>query len=177
MSEAAWDGKPIRIGVLADTHCNGNDDPEPIRRLLTGPFAGIRMILHAGDLVDYDWLTQIAMPDIELLAVAGNCDEPGDPRLPAKRIVEFGGFRVGLMHGWGAPAGITQRLAGAFEGEAVAAVVFGHTHQPFLATESGITYFNPGSPTEPRLATAGVGLLTVTPGRLRWQHIQQKPWW
>jgi putative phosphoesterase len=159
----------VRVGILADTHCAAGDDPAPYRRLLAGPFAGVQLVLHAGDVGDLDWLAGEALPGVELRAVAGNCDEPG-PRLPAKRIVETAGRRIGLIHGWGAPTGIVERVAAAFAGDGVDAVVFGHTHQPSLETICGVAYFNPGSPTCPRGSEPSAGLLTVAEGRLTWRR-------
>ncbi|MDP8221986.1 MAG: metallophosphoesterase family protein [Candidatus Lernaella stagnicola] len=164
-------GRTVRIGILSDTHLDGPWNPEPFRRLLSGPFAGVERVLHAGDVGDYDWLTAVALAGVPVTAVAGNCDEQDDPRLPARRILDIHGYRIGLIHGWGDAARTPHRVARAFAQDDVNAVVFGHTHQPHLATGGQVTYFNPGSMFWPRNSRESVGLLTLSAGRPKWTHI------
>jgi uncharacterized protein len=161
----------VSVGIVADTHLEGDWDPVPFRRLLAGPFAHVSRILHAGDILDYDGLVHSALPGLPIDAVAGNCDPNDDLRLPAQRIVEVEGFRIGLIHGWGAVSEVPRKAAGAFAGQPVDAVVFGHTHRPHLETLGGITYFNPGSMLWPRGAQATVGLLVLTDGRPQFSHL------
>jgi putative phosphoesterase len=170
MTQPAPSGAPIRVGVLSDTHCRAGDDPAPYRRLLAGPFADAALILHAGDVGDLEWLMQVALPGADVRAVQGNCDAP-DPRQPVRRVVEVGGKRLGLIHGWGAPRDIVERVAGAFAGEAVDAVIYGHTHRFSLETIRGVTYFNPGSPSSPRGPEPTAGLLTIAAGEMIWRRV------
>jgi putative phosphoesterase len=161
---------PQPIGVVSDTHIDRMDDVGRLGRLWAGPFAGIKWLLHAGDLGLYAWW-HTALPDgVTLVAVRGNCDA-SDSGFPWRRIVSVAGRRVGLVHGEGAPDGVRERAAKAFAGDRVDAVVFGHTHEPYLATHGGVTYFNPGSPTAPRGDRASAGLLIVADGRWQWRHV------
>ncbi|MCA1989440.1 MAG: metallophosphoesterase [Desulfarculus sp.] len=145
-----------RIGVISDTHLRGYD-PELTKRL-AGPFAGVDMILHAGDLVSLRVLDCLEAPVV--IAVAGNMDDYTVIQdLPAKRIVDVEGKRIGLIHGWGPPVGLAARVAAEFSG--VDCVVFGHSHRPMNARKGGVLMFNPGSVGRGLIGSGTVGLLTV----------------
>jgi hypothetical protein len=117
------------------------------------------MVIHLGDwdkvgLLDY-------LEQYPLEAVAGNMDESAiHQRLPARKVVKAGAFRLGMAHGWGAPGGIRLRLAQEFAG--VDAILFGHTHQPLVLNENGLLWFNPGSVFHGRGALRGsIGVLKI----------------
>ena len=136
------------IGVLSDTHIpyRAGRVPEPV---LAG-FFGVDLILHAGDITTLSVLEQLACV-APVVAVYGNVDPPETRRtLPRRRIISSGKWRLGLVHGdqgWGSPP---VRALGMFSGDQVDAVVFGHSHQPYLARHDGVLLFNPGSPTDQR---------------------------
>lgn len=82
-------------------------------------------------------------------AVHGNVDEPALRRsLPAERVVEAGGARIGIVHEPGAATGREARLAARFPG--CGAIVYGHTHRPQVELFGSVWILNPGSPTERR---------------------------
>jgi uncharacterized protein len=146
----------VTLGVLSDTHLMGRPVPERVLRALDG----VDMILHAGDILEMailDELESIA----PTVAVAGNMDG-GELRevLPDKRVIEAGGYRIGLIHGWGAPDNMTSRLRREFED--VDIVVFGHTHEACNREEDGVYFFNPGSPTDKIFASfRSLGILEL----------------
>ncbi|MBN1289012.1 MAG: metallophosphoesterase family protein [Actinobacteria bacterium] len=144
------------IGVLADTHLTG----EPVPEQIINAFRGVDMILHAGDILDMAVLDQLAAL-AETIAVRGNMDRGDVLRiLPARRVIEVNGFRIGLTHGFGAPHGMTQRVGSQFDD--VDCIVFGHTHTPLVKDEEGIVYLNPGTPTDRLFASRNsVGFLEV----------------
>jgi putative phosphoesterase len=153
----------MKIGVLSDTHIGRTAQGMALsERLLTGPFAGVDVILHAGDQV---------LPELESCfsplpwyAVRGNMDTAAVSE-PLKRVVELGGTRIGMIHGWGAPAGIEQRVLAEFARDAIDVLVFGHSHQPLCRREGDVLLLNPGSPTDRRHAPRHtVGLLTLSAG-------------
>ncbi|MDW7650679.1 MAG: metallophosphoesterase family protein [Bacillota bacterium] len=152
----------MRIGVVSDTHI-----PARARQLppaLFTLFDGVDLILHAGDLVDENVLTELAaIAPVE--AVAGNMDSLAmHTRLGRKKILSPGGFRIGLIHGdIGSNRNKTpQRALEAFIADDVDCVVFGHSHQPYLEKVGGILLFNPGSPTDRRREPRhSCGLLTL----------------
>ena len=80
---------------------------------------------------------------------------------PATRVLEIGGFKIGVTHGDGAPQGIIERVSAKFTG--VDAIVFGHSHQPLNERRNGVLLFNPGSPTDRIFAPYNsVGLLEIS---------------
>ncbi len=146
------------IGCVSDTHIYQRPMPSRILDALRG----VDLILHAGDILEPAVLKSLSTI-AETIAVAGNMDHGELKRsLPAKRIVEAAGRRIGLTHGSGGPEGITQRVRREFAGEQVDAIVFGHTHEPYNREEHGVYFFNPGSPTDKIFARINtVGILEV----------------
>ena len=146
----------VVLGVISDTHLYRRPVPEHILKVLEGA----DMILHAGDILEMTVLEELGNI-APVTAVAGNMDQ-GDvvEALPEKRVIEVAGRRIGLIHGYGAPARITDRVRGEFED--VDAIVFGHTHQAYNRVEGGIYFLNPGSPTDRMFAPyRSVGFLEV----------------
>jgi uncharacterized protein len=98
------------------------------------------LILHAGDFVSARVYRQLGRIG-PLEAVHGNMDDEELKRmLPARRVVEVGEARIGMVHE-------PSRISGF---EDCDAVVFGHTHMPHASRDGGAWLFNPGSPTERR---------------------------
>lgn len=113
--------------------------------------SGVDVIVHCGDMVD-----AMAIPLFQAIAplhaVAGNND-PAElhHRFGKRKILEFGGVRIGVVHGHdGAGRSTLARAQNAFKGEHVDAVLFGHSHIPYCERHDGVLYFNPGSPTDRR---------------------------
>jgi uncharacterized protein len=136
----------VRVAVIADTHL-----PRGSRRL---PDACLReldradLILHAGDFVAASVLVELrGLAPVE--GVHGNQDDAElRTLLPARRVVEIAGHRIGLVHDAGPRRGREARLVGRFPGCDL--VVYGHTHVPELLRHGAVTLLNPGSPTERR---------------------------
>ncbi len=153
------------IGTVADTHLyNFNQDElvtQHFQRAIEKYFKDVDYNLHAGDVGSWQvvkWLSQFAPTK----AVWGNMDEPQLRRvLPSQLVLEIEQMKIGLIHGWGAPQGITQRVQEAFA-EKLDCIVFGHTHQPFYQIIGGTLFFNPGTPTDTRFAQVNsLGLLKI----------------
>jgi putative phosphoesterase len=150
----------MKIGILSDTHITAVSAGRKLaEHLLNGPFAGVEAILHAGDMVIAE-LESCFYP-LPWYAVRGNMDS-AQPGVPEKRLISFAGKRIGLIHGWGAPAGIEQRVMTVFEQEALDVLIFGHSHQPVCKWVGSLLLLNPGSPTDRRYAPChSVGVLTL----------------
>lgn len=139
----------MKILVLSDTHLEeGEVLPAPV-------LAAAReadLIIHAGDLVVPGVIDALrAAGSAEVEAVAGNMDDPAEKtRLPAKKLLTLGRFRVGITHGSGAPDTVAARALAMFPGADV--VIHGHTHQPVIEDQFGTLLLNPGSPTDNRYA-------------------------
>jgi uncharacterized protein len=139
----------MRLAVISDTHL-----PRGARRLpeaCVARLAAADLILHAGDLIAGEVLDALEALGPPVAAVHGNVDAPDvRARLPAQRIVEAGGVRIGMVHDAGPAHGRLARMRGRF-GDC-AAVVFGHSHIPLHETsaDGAFQIFNPGSPTDRR---------------------------
>ena len=130
----------MKIGVLSDTHLSR--PTEELAALMEGPFQGTEMILHAGDLTELTVLD--AFPEKKVIAVCGNMDSAAVRQgVPGQRVFQVGPFKIGLIHGWGGPSGIEERIAREFSG--VDCIVYGHTHQASWREREGVFFFNPGS--------------------------------
>jgi putative phosphoesterase len=101
----------MKIGVISDTHLI--EPSTELEGIVLAHFKDVDMILHAGDFVDQRIVDFFQRWN--LVAVYGNMDT-GEIRsaLPQKTTIEVSGFTIGLMHGWGAPAGLEKRLEGEF---------------------------------------------------------------
>jgi putative phosphoesterase len=125
------------------------------------------LVLHAGDLSSLAFLEELRALGPPVLAVRGNADEPAlQALLPAQRVVDVEGARIGMTHVPGPAAGREARLAARFPG--CDAVVYGHTHVAQAERVAGTWILNPGSPTERRRASAGRSMLElrVAAGRI-----------
>jgi putative phosphoesterase len=145
-----WGGRiAMRVGVISDTH--GLLRPEALQEL-----AGCARILHVGDVGDdaiLDALRKIA----PVTAVRGNIDHAGAcGALPLTEAVELEGNLLYLVHRR-EDLDLRPQAAG------IAAVIFGHSHQPEISSTGGVLFFNPGSagPRRFRLPVT-IGILECT---------------
>jgi putative phosphoesterase len=130
----------MRIGVLSDTHLHriGRDFKIIYDRYLRD----VDAILHAGDFTASDVVAFLSKKPFH--GVQGNMDSlEVKVSLPEKKVIEIGGYRIGLIHGWGSSEGLEERITGEFQG--VDAIVFGHSHKPVNHRREGILFFNPGT--------------------------------
>jgi uncharacterized protein len=154
----------VILAVISDTHL-----PRGRRRLPDAcleRLAAADLILHAGDLVTVATLEAIEALGPPVLAVHGNVDcLELRRRLPAERVVEAGGARIGMVHDAGPARGRLARLRARFPG--AVAGVFGHSHIPLHEAEGGFQIFNPGSPTDRRRQPAHtMGVAEAVDGRV-----------
>jgi len=136
----------MKIVVIADTHITGGIVPPYLLRI-----AGqADMLIHAGDLVQMGVLKELKAVCPDVRAVCGNMDrEDISAKLPPKLVIEAqGGIKIGVMHGWGAPAGLLDIVESEFRGKGMQMVIYGHSHFPSRTERNGTIYFNPGSPTD-----------------------------
>jgi hypothetical protein len=148
----------MKVGVLSDTHIPTGVPalPEAVSTI----FRGVDLIIHAGDIVQLSVLDHLrAIAPVE--AVSGNMDdEEVQLRLPAKKILQLGRFKVGLIHGKYKID--RQREMIRHEFDDVDLIIYGHSHAPFWGKMDGVLFLNPGSPTDKRYAPYNsVALLDV----------------
>ena len=149
----------MRIGVVSDTHMSRMEPA--YEAALAERFAGVDMILHAGDLTGLAVLDGLVAPQVH--AVCGNMDDYlVATSLPPKRTITVEGYRIGLIHGWGAPNGLEKRVLAEFED--VDCVVYGHSHRPYNHQHKGVLLFNPGTAQPGYRGGATLGILSVDNG-------------
>ena len=153
-----------RIVVLSDTHIRRGS----ARRLpdaVYGALVRADLVLHAGDVLVPEVLDELG-GFAPVHAVLGNNDLELAGRLPERLELDVDGVRIAMVHDSGARKGRPARLRRLFPEADV--VVFGHSHLP--VDEEGVDgqrLFNPGSPTERRMApTKTIGVLETHAGRL-----------
>jgi putative phosphoesterase len=153
-------GFPLRIGVLSDTHLTDSGDAQAfLLDLIENVLAPVDLILHAGDLVAPDLLS--VFDAYSFHAVRGNMD-PVIADVPLKKIINVGGFTIGLIHGWGPPEGLEERAFAEFSSVTLDCLVYGHSHRPACYRQDGVLFFNPGSATDKRsMDHYSVGLLEI----------------
>jgi putative phosphoesterase len=161
----------VRLAIISDTHL-----PRGGRRLPEACVERLRaadLVLHGGDVLEAGVLGELEALGPPVLAVHGNVDDPELRRaLPAERVVEADGARIGMVHDAGPAAGRLKRLRGRFPG--CAAVVFGHSHIPLLeVAPDGFAIFNPGSPTDRRRQPVHtMGTAEVVGGAVAFAHVE-----
>lgn len=159
----------MKILVLSDTHI-----PRNTAELPPEIFTAIQdadLILHAGDFTELALLEKLKSLK-EVRAVYGNMDSKAvRDYLNAKEIITAGRFRIGLIHGYGAPRELIETVRGEFG--AVDAIVFGHSHAPVNFVKDGVLFFNPGSPTDKVFAAYNAyGILDVSEKKIEGKIIK-----
>jgi uncharacterized protein len=161
-SRRSWNGRPVRLAVISDTHM-----PKGARVLPPACTERLRqadLILHCGDVTGASFLEELLAIGPPVEAVYGNMDEPAlQASLPKERIVEAAGVRIGMVHIPGPRAGRSERLLARLPG--CEAIVYGHTHVPQMEQVEGAWILNPGSPTERRKAPERTMLELVVEAR------------
>ncbi len=154
----------MKILVLSDTHV-----PRMARDIPKAVYAEIEkadLIMHAGDFVEMSFFKKLSNLKTTV-AVYGNMDSRElTSALKAKEIVEAGKFRIGLIHGWGSPDGLAERILEEFKGEKLDCIVYGHSHRPMNETIEKVLFFNPGSPTDKIFAPYNSYGMIETDGKL-----------
>jgi putative phosphoesterase len=151
----------MKVIVISDTHIPVAGDKLPDG--LIKELKGADFILHAGDLLELSVLDELKK-FAPCEAVSGNMDYPQVRRvLPEKKVLEIGGFKIGLIHGQGAPQTLVDFVQDKFADEKLDCIIYGHAHKPSIVTKGGIIYFNPGSPTDHIYAPYNsFGILQIT---------------
>jgi uncharacterized protein len=122
------------VGLISDTH--GLLRPE-----VTVAFAGVALILHAGDVGGarvLDALNTVAPVE----AVFGNVDDVHDPALAGERVVALGGVTIHVSHGHELGRPRPELALARYQGDVV---VFGHTHKAVVVRDRGRLAVNPGA--------------------------------
>jgi putative phosphoesterase len=170
----------VKIGVIGDTHIPTLSPVLPAR--IAAVFKGLDIILHTGDICELYMLEQFQETYTLTFAVWGEGDaEIVQEYVDEKQVVRFGSRRVGMIHGHQfepeqkgmlgrlrhlfsvkpEPDALPDYLLDQFADDEVHAIVFGHTHQPYVKMHNGVLLFNPGAALPGPGRTPSVGFLDV----------------
>ena len=130
----------MKIGVISDTHARHISQlPQNLLKALEK----VDLILHAGDIVAMDVIRGLEMV-APVKGVCGNMDLP-EVRVafPEKQTLVLEGWKIGVMHGSGGPAGLENLVMRSLPG--VDIIIFGHSHMEVNKVFDGVHLFNPGS--------------------------------
>lgn len=137
----------MKIAIISDTHLKENTIQ--LNRLAS-IFSEVDLLIHAGDYGHYrvyDYLRT----HLPFAGVWGNTDDDAiRAELKEKEILLAGSFRIGIFHGHGKGKTTPERSYAAFLPDVVDIIVFGHSHQPMIATKNSVLMLNPGSLTSKR---------------------------
>ena len=141
------------VGVISDTHGLLRQEALELLR-------GSEHIIHAGDIGSPDIipaLEQIA----PVTAIRGNVDtQTWTRRFAETEVVELAGLHIYVIHNLNA-LDLSPQAAG------LAAVIYGHSHQPKQEMKNGVLYFNPGSAGPIRFTLPiSVGKLEIVDGKI-----------
>ena len=103
--------------------------------------AGVELILHAGDVGPSDVLTELEAI-APVLAVFGNTDVPGDPRMAKEFALDFDGVTVHVSHGHELGSPTPAKLLAAYPQRVI---VYGHTHRQLITAVDDRLVINPGA--------------------------------
>jgi len=145
-----------KILVLSDLHIPSRMDKFPYENIINR-INNIDLVFGLGDFVEQQALDELNSFGKEVIAVCGNMDHPGlSLKLPKKTIINIENINIGLIHGWGSPFQIRERISKEFDN--VDLICYGHTHTSFFSNEKGTGFFNPGSLSG---NTQSFGILTI----------------
>lgn len=123
----------MRVGLIADTH-------GLVRLDVAVVFAGVDLILHAGDVGSGAVLSELECI-APVAAVRGNVDSP-ELRLPLTLVRRIGGLEVLVTHGNEVGSPTPEKLAARHDADLI---VFGHTHRPLVRRVGRALVINPGA--------------------------------
>lgn len=142
------------VGLISDTH-------GLVRASVHAALAGVELILHAGD-VGEGVLEELGLI-APTLAVRGNTDPPGDPRLPLELVREVGGLTIHVSHGHETGSPTPAKLLARYPHDVL---VYGHTHRQLVTRADARLVVNPGAAGARRFnLTPSVARLTIAGGR------------
>jgi len=150
----------LKLGVISDTHIS--DKNQHLPRAVLDAFKHVDLIIHAGDIVCLAVIDELKSACPEVMVVAGNMDqEEVKKKYPVKQVLEFAGYRVGLMHGSGPAVNLVSLLKDAFKEDDCDLIIFGHSHKAMNEAVDGVLFFNPGSATDLSAASNSFGLIEL----------------
>jgi hypothetical protein len=143
------------IGLISDTHGQ-------LRAAVHEAFAGVDLILHAGDVGGDDILDELSLI-APVHAVYGNTDDPANPRLQAEIVRQIGGLMIHVGHGHESGRLTADALLERYSADVL---VYGHTHKQSVTRREGRLVINPGAAGPRRFhLMPSVARLTISDGQ------------
>ncbi|ACJ16724.1 metallophosphoesterase [Thermococcus onnurineus NA1] len=160
------------IAVMSDTHYGDKTRNFPSLLFRELEKRGPDLILHAGDVTSPGFLERLE-EFAPVIAVRGNADHLG---LPEEQVVDAEDVKIGLLHGHQFFSLNAQFLTlKALDMEADV-LIFGHTHMYYYDTYSihgqKVVLLNPGSPTFPRMDSAGFAFIKVEGNKVSVERVK-----
>jgi len=144
------------IGLISDTHGQ-------LRPQVHTAFAGVELILHAGDVGGHEILDELELI-APTRAVFGNTDPPGDHELVERIDIEIGGVRIHVSHGHEVGSPTPAKLLERYDADVI---VYGHTHKQLVVQAGGRWLVNPGAAGPRRFdLEPSVARLKISDGRV-----------
>mgnify|MGYP000076500454 CR=1 FL=1 len=137
----------MKIAVISDTHIGDRVRGFPHRFL--EKLAEFDAIVHCGDFTAPEVINQLD-GIAEFYGVYGNMDTSAIwQKLPESKVIELQNYTIGILHGWGSPYKLGQRVLSWFQNNYpninFDIILFGHSHQPTDETIDGVRVLNPGA--------------------------------
>jgi hypothetical protein len=148
----------MKVALVSDSH--GLSDPK-----LPGLFAGVALVLHAGDIVKPEVLGALeAIAPVR--AVRGNNDlGPSFDHLPETALVALGPLTALVVHDLGARGSPRAPARPLLRRHRPELVVHGHSHRPGAERLDGTLFVNPGSAGPRRFSLPRTAALLELHGR------------
>lgn len=150
--------KPVKIGVISDTHCKSLSDLPPV---VLSRLEGCSAIIHAGDAEYCSFLKELETL-APVYSVMGNNDKEWKTQpLEMATCLKIGKFTIGITHGhYGNGRNTVERAMSVFR--EVDMIIYGHNHREAgLHRRDGILLLNPGSPTDTRQPYSSMATLYI----------------
>jgi len=164
------------IGLISDTHIRipgyraglSSLTAEELPPEVKVAFAGVDLILHAGDIYTLPVLDELETV-APIIAAEGD-DDPfeavNDPRVKPEQTIEVEGVTIWISHYGMWPENSTRKQPDV--------IVYGHSHRSAMEQVDGTLRINPGSPTFPRYnhEIGSVGFLDIKDGKVEARIVQ-----
>lgn len=138
-----------RVVILSDTHLRTSIE---LPQALETAINDADLVVHAGDFVSPEFYESLLQRKPLLCALGNSDDQRLSGRIPVLGERTILGTRIGVMHGWGSPRALVQRIAEKIDPSRYDLFVYGHSHLPDITGFGGTLFVNPGSATERRFA-------------------------
>ncbi len=136
-----------RFLVLSDTHVPVYQRDLP--KIVYDLAPSMDGVIALGDFVDLDTVLTLQSISKEFHGVFGNVDRyEVKMHLPEYKIILVEKLTIALIHGWGPPWDLRERILEKLSFDrSIDVIIYGHTHEPFDGMESGKRFLNPGTAT------------------------------